>query len=120
LEQLLPLLDYTPNFYAYAQDREIDFILQCEEKIIPIEAKSGENINAVSFKRYIEKYKPEISVRFSTKEYLKNGAITNIPLYFVGKMFELTSIDIEMLMDQADQAADTSDIRYTHEEVFIL
>jgi len=91
LEQLLPLLDYAPNFYAYAQDREIDFILQNGEKIIPIEVKSGENKNAVSFKRYIEKYKPETSVRFSTMEYLKNDAITNIPLYFAGKIFELTS-----------------------------
>ena len=91
LEQLLPLLDYIPNFYAYAQDREIDFILQYGEMIIPIEVKSGENKNAISFKRYIEKYKPDISIRFSTMEYSKNGAITNIPLYFVGKMFELTS-----------------------------
>jgi predicted AAA+ superfamily ATPase len=96
LEQLLPLLDYKPNFYALAQDREIDFILQYEEIIIPIEVKSGENKNAVSFKRYIEKYKPEISIRFSTKEYLKNGAITNIPLYFVGKMLELTSAQAKM------------------------
>ena len=91
LEQLLPLLDYSPNYYAYAQDREIDFILQHGEIIIPIEVKSGENKKAVSFKRYIEKFKPEISVRFSTKEYLINGAIINIPLYFAGKMFELIS-----------------------------
>jgi predicted AAA+ superfamily ATPase len=91
LEQLLPLLDYSPHFYAYAQDREIDFILQHGESVIPIEVKSGENKNAVSFKGYIEKHRPKIAVRFSTGEYLVNGAITNIPLYFVGKIFELTS-----------------------------
>ena len=91
LEQLLPLLNYPPNFYAYAQDREIDFILQHGERIIPIEVKSGENIKALSLKSYIEKHKPEISVRFSAKEYLINGAITNIPLYLAGKMFELIS-----------------------------
>ena len=91
LEQLLPLLNYSPNFYSYAQDREIDFILQCGETIMPIEVKSGENKNAVSFKRYIEKYQPAISVRLSTMEYTVNGAITNIPLYFAGKLFELTS-----------------------------
>ena len=89
LEQLIPLFDYSPNFYAYAQNREIDFILQYGETILPIEVKSGENIPAVSFKRYIEKYKPEIAVRFSTKEYLHNSAIINIPLYFAGKMLEL-------------------------------
>jgi predicted AAA+ superfamily ATPase len=91
LEQLLPLLEHSPHFYAYAQDREIDFILQHDESVIPIEVKSGENKNAVSFKAYIEKHRPKTAVRFSTKEYLVNGAITNIPLYFVGKIFELTS-----------------------------
>ena len=91
LEQLFPLLDYPPNFYAFAQGREIDFILQHEESVIPIEVKAGENKNAVSFKSYIKKYKPEVSVRFSTREYLINSAITNIPLYFAGKMFELAT-----------------------------
>jgi predicted AAA+ superfamily ATPase len=90
LGQILPLLDYTPHYYAYAQDREIDFIVQHGERIIPIEVKSGTSKAAVSFKSYIEKYRPEISVRFNTNEYLRNGAITNIPLYFVGKIFELS------------------------------
>ena len=92
LQQILPLMDYPPNFFAFAQDREIDFILQFGELIIPVEVKSGESKNAVSFKSYIEKYRPEISVRFSTREYLVNGAITNIPLYFAGRIFELTSV----------------------------
>jgi predicted AAA+ superfamily ATPase len=91
LQQLMPILDNAPNFYAFAQEREVDFILQHGESIVPLEVKSGGTKKAVSFKRYIEKHNPEIAVRFSTKEYLKNGAITNIPLYFVGKIFELTS-----------------------------
>ncbi|MDR1832709.1 MAG: ATP-binding protein [Fusobacteriaceae bacterium] len=90
LEQLLPLLDYPPYFYAYAQDREIDFIFQRDENVIPVEVKSSENKNAVSFKNYIGKYKLEAAVRFSTNGYMKNGGITNIPLYFVGKVLELT------------------------------
>jgi predicted AAA+ superfamily ATPase len=89
LQQLLPTLERSPNFYAYAQDREIDFIIQHGENIIPIEVKSGRSKNAVSLKSYIEKHKPDIAVRFSTMEYLRNGAITNNPLYFVGKIFEL-------------------------------
>jgi predicted AAA+ superfamily ATPase len=89
LEQLLPLLNYPLNFYAYAQDREIDFVLQHSDHIIPIEVKSGGNINAISFKNYIKKYKPEIAVRFSTREYSKDGEITNIPLYLCGRIFSL-------------------------------
>ena len=89
LGQLIPLLDNAPNFYAFAQEREIDFIFQYGEAIIPVEVKSSEDKKAVSFKSYIEKYKPETAVRFSTRGYLINGGITNIPLYFAGRMFEL-------------------------------
>jgi predicted AAA+ superfamily ATPase len=89
LEQLLPLLGRSPNFYAYAQEREIDFMLQHGESVIPLEVKAGGNKNAASFKSYIAKYAPETAIRFSTNEYLRNGAITNIPLYFAGKLFEL-------------------------------
>lgn len=93
LEQLLPLLNYAPHYYTYAQDREIDFMIQYGESIVPIEVKSSGNKNAVSFKSYIDRHKPEIAVRFSTNGYLINGAIKNIPLYFVGKMFELADPD---------------------------
>jgi len=89
LEQLMPVLDTAPNFYAFAQEREIDFILQHGESVIPLEVKSGYTKKAVSFKSYIDKHKPETAVRFGANEYLKNGSIINIPLYLVGKMFEL-------------------------------
>jgi predicted AAA+ superfamily ATPase len=89
LQQLLSVTNVSPNFYTYAQDREIDFLLQRGENILPIEVKSGGSKNAVSFKSYIKKYTPETAVRFSTMEYLQNGEITNIPLYFAGKIFEL-------------------------------
>ena len=89
LEQLIPLLEQAPNFYSFAQEREIDFIFQHGESILPLEVKSGGNKNAVSFKSYISKYNPETAIRFSTNEFVKNGAITNIPLYFAGKLLEL-------------------------------
>jgi len=91
LEQLMPQLDHAPNFYSFAQDREIDFIVQHGELVVPLEVKSDSNKNAVSFKSYIAKYSPKTAIRFSANEYLKNGAITNIPLYLVSKLFELTS-----------------------------
>jgi len=93
IEQLLPRLDHSPNFYAYAQDREIDFMIQHHESIIPIEVKSSENKNAVSFKNYIAKYNPKAAIRLSTNGYVKNGNITNIPLYFAGKVTDLITLD---------------------------
>ena len=89
LQQLIGQFSVEPRFYAEGRGSEIDFLLQNGTEIIPVEVKSGEDKNAVSFKNYINKYKPEIAIRFSTNEYMTNGSITNIPLYFAGKTLEL-------------------------------
>ena len=89
LQQLVPQMDFKPNYYSLSRDTEIDFIIQSGSKIIPIEVKSSKNKRATSFKNYINKYNPEVAVRFSTNEYITNGKITNIPLYFASKAMEL-------------------------------
>lgn len=60
---------------------EVDFVIQEEGKIIPVEVKSGENLKAKSFKLFCENYKPEIAIRTSLSEYKKESWFTNIPLW---------------------------------------
>lgn len=88
LQQLRGQFEVEPHYYA-DKAMEIDFILQNGMKIIPVEVKGGENKSAPSFKRYIADHQPEYALRFSTQGYLKNGAITNLPLYLAGKVKEL-------------------------------
>ncbi|MDO5557926.1 MAG: AAA family ATPase [Clostridia bacterium] len=89
LEQLAPQMDFTPNYYAMGRNFEINFIIQKDSLVVPIEVKSGLNKKANSFKRYIEKNNTRIAVRFSSNGYVKNGEITNIPLYLASKTMEL-------------------------------
>lgn len=89
LQQLVPQMDFTPNYYTMGRDCEIDFIIQKNSSIVPIEVKAGHNKKATSFKRYIEKNNPEVAVRFSSNGYMKNGKITNIPLYLASKTMDL-------------------------------
>ena len=91
LQQLAPQMEFMPNYYSPSRDMEIDFIIQNGNKIVPIEVKSGKNKRAASFKNYIDKYNPETAIRLSTNEYMTNGKITNIPLYFTSKMMGLIS-----------------------------
>jgi len=64
---------------------EVDFVVQNEEdKIIPIEVKSGENLRAKSFKLFCEKFHPETAIRTSLTNYHKESWMTNVPLYIVG------------------------------------
>lgn len=50
---------------------EVDFIVQKEGRIIPIEVKAEVNLRARSFKFFCEKYQPQTALRFSMKDYKK-------------------------------------------------
>lgn len=88
LQQLRSQFDVEPRYYA-DKNREIDFVLQNGTEIIPIEVKSGEDKTAPSFKHYVSATQPAHAIRFSKRGYVKNGLITNIPLYLAGKTKEL-------------------------------
>ncbi|MCP4311573.1 MAG: ATP-binding protein [Bacteroidetes bacterium] len=62
---------------------EVDFIVQREGRIIPIEVKAEVNVKARSFRFFCEKYKPQTALRFSMKDYKEESWMTNLPLYSV-------------------------------------
>ena len=80
LQQLKSQYDVAPRYYS-TRYGEIDFLLQNGQEIIPVEVKGGEDKSAPTFKKYIAEKAPDTAVRFSEMGYLKNGAITNLPLY---------------------------------------
>ena len=88
LQQLRGQFEVEPRYYA-DKNSEIDFVLQYGTEIIPVEAKSGEDKSAPSFKRYIAQNQPKYALRFSRRGYRKDGAITNLPLYLARKTKEL-------------------------------
>ena len=60
---------------------EVDFIVQDDGEIIPIEVKSGENTRAKSFRQFCEKYQPLNAIRVTLLPYKEEDWMTNIPLY---------------------------------------
>jgi len=75
------------RFIAYwTNDRstsEVDFVVQTDGRIIPIEVKSGENLRAKSFKLFCEKHKPDEAIRTSLADYKAESWMTNLPLWAV-------------------------------------
>ncbi len=63
---------------------EVDFVIQEEGNIIPIEVKSGESLKARSFRLFCEKYNPSKAIRTSLSEYKEEEWMTNVPLYAIG------------------------------------
>ncbi len=64
-------------------DGEIDFIIQKQQKIIPIEVKAEENLKAKSLKSFCKKYEITNAFRFSLSDYRVEEWMENIPLYAI-------------------------------------
>ena len=78
------------NIFYWMNDRkkgvaEVDFLLQHEGNIIPIEAKASINLRAKSLKAYINYYEPPVALRTSLTRLGRNGNLYDIPLYLLGE-----------------------------------
>ena len=84
IQQLL--LNEENDIYYWTNENssaEVDFVIQNEEEIVPIEVKSGTNNKALSFKFFCEKYKPVKAIRTSLADYKQESWMTNLPLYTI-------------------------------------
>lgn len=80
-----------PYYYTFDNRYEIDFIMQYQNEIIPIEVKAGKSLNNTSLKVYNETHKPDIRIRFSMNNLNKDDNLINIPLFmaeYVKKFIE--------------------------------
>jgi len=84
------------NLFYWANDSgsaEIDFILESENQIYPLEVKSGENLQAKSLKTFSGK-NPEIRCyRTSLSDFREESWMTNIPLYAISKLFSILRLN---------------------------
>ena len=91
LQQFHANLENDVHYYSPAQNYEVDFLLQNEMQIIPVECKAGANVTSTSFKRYRREQKPELAIRFSQLQYKEQDDMINVPLYLADKINEIVS-----------------------------
>ena len=65
---------------------ELDFLVQYSGKVIPVEVKAAENLQAKSLKAYCQKYNPETAIRTSMSDFRKEEWLTNLPLYAISEL----------------------------------
>lgn len=65
---------------------EIDFLIQSQNGVIPIEVKAEENLKAKSLKVFVEKYKPGVAIRSSMSPFREQDWMINVPLYAVSTL----------------------------------
>lgn len=60
---------------------EVDFVIQKEGKVMPIEVKSDEKVRSKSLKQFNKTYQPEKVIRLSEKNFGLSDDIYALPLY---------------------------------------
>ena len=76
--------------YYYSNDNstlEIDFVVQHEAHVIPIEVKAEENLRAKSLRQFVTDNSGLHGVRFSMSDYREQDWLTNVPLWAVRWVF---------------------------------
>lgn len=82
------------NIFYYSKENssmEVDFIVQGNQRILPVEVKAEVNVQAKSLKTFINSEFSEYNLhgfRFSMKPYILQDWLTNIPLYAAQAFFE--------------------------------
>ncbi len=77
----LTINGYRTYYWESERGAEIDFIIQREGQLIPIEVKSADNTRAKSLKVYMDTYKPAYAIKLSTKNFGFEDNKKIVPLY---------------------------------------
>ena len=77
----LSMNGYKTYYWESERGAEIDFVIQRDGQIIPIEVKSADNTKAKSLKVYMETYKPAYAIKLSSKNFGFEDGKKIVPLY---------------------------------------
>lgn len=81
LQSLLSQFEGMPAYWTSGNSAEVDYLVQYENRIIPIEVKSGENVRGRSLTEYQKKYQVPLRIRFSLRNLEYRDGLLNIPMF---------------------------------------
>lgn len=86
--QQLTVVPENDIYYWSAENSssEVDFVMQTESAIVPIEVKAEENLQAKSLKVFVQKYGMERAVRTSMSDFREQDWMVNFPLFNIGNL----------------------------------
>ncbi len=77
----LSINGYRTYYWESERGAEIDFIIQRNGQLIPIEVKSADNTRAKSLNLYMQIHKPAYAIKLSTKNFGFDDGKKTVPLY---------------------------------------
>ena len=98
LQALINQFEVMPRYWTQTNPPyEVDFLIQRENDIFPIEVKSERNVESSSLKKYKEKFSEQtkLRIRFSLNNLRLDGDLLNIPLFMAGCADKLIGLALE-------------------------
>lgn len=98
LKTLIPQFEVRPRYWSQSNPPyEVDFLIQRENDIFPIEVKSEANTTGKSLKKFKELFsdKVKLRVRFSLNNLKLDDDVLNIPLFMADQTDRLIGIALE-------------------------
>lgn len=77
----LSMNGYSTYYWESERGAEIDFVIQRDSQIIPIEVKSADNTRAKSLKVYMDAFKPAYAIKLSAKNFGFEDGKKTVPIY---------------------------------------
>lgn len=81
LQSLTAHFDVLPRYWTSEATAEVDFLLQDHAALLPVEVKSGTRLTGKSLGVYINRFHPELALRYSMNNLKRDGTILNIPIF---------------------------------------
>lgn len=84
LQQIVAVRNEVPMYWSPEKPTaELDFAIERDAGLVPIEVKAEENLRAKSLRSYIDRFRPSVALRFSLADYREQDDMTNVPLYAI-------------------------------------
>jgi predicted AAA+ superfamily ATPase len=84
--QSLTYAQYSLFYWTSAGIAEVDFVIEQDDGIYPLEVKSGNSTKKKSLKVYMDAYHPHQAIRVSPMNLAKDGNLLNCPFYLLERL----------------------------------
>jgi Holliday junction resolvase-like predicted endonuclease len=71
---------------ARASNAEVDYVLQHNGRIVPVEVKAGGKGAMKSMHLFLQEHKLPLGIRLSQENFSRYGAVMSMPLYAAGRL----------------------------------
>lgn len=98
LQTLITQLEVMPRYWSQTNPPyKVDFLIQRENDIFPVEVKSEDNLTGKSLKKFKELFGDQIKlrVRFSLNNLKLDDDVLNIPLFMTDQADRLIGLALE-------------------------